>query len=46
MQMPTDVEISSHRPLLGPFIVLYKKLIKLIGKGQGGANVLAQLYSK
>ena len=30
MQMPLDVEISSHRPVLGPVIVLYKKLVRLV----------------
>lgn len=30
MQMLTEVKITSHRPVIGWFIVAYKKLIKLI----------------
>ena len=30
MQLPTDVGISSHRPGIGPLIVLYKKLVRLV----------------
>lgn len=30
MQSPIETEITSHRPVIGRFIVAYKKLIRLI----------------
>ncbi|MBI5181704.1 MAG: hypothetical protein HZA06_02200 [Nitrospirae bacterium] len=30
MQLPTEIKITSHRPVIGRFIVAYKKLIRLL----------------
>jgi hypothetical protein len=30
MDLPTEVKILSHRPLIGPIIVMYKRLIQLV----------------